>query len=123
MYRILIVDDEPFIRETLAAQLQFDGHSCVVAATGEDAMELLRYEEFDLVLTDLRMPKMGGIDFLDRIRGTLESVTPYVVVVGSTDLDNATRRSRSARSISCRSPGTMQHLRLTVGTPCSGART
>jgi len=114
MYRILIVDDEDAVRGALAGQLEFDKHSCACAATAEDAIELLRYEEFDLLLTDLRMPTMGGFDFLNKIKGQIEAVTPYIVVTGNGELQNAIQAIQVGAFDFVIKPWEWTQLRLTV---------
>lgn len=63
MSRILVVDDEEPLRVLVARGLSLDGHSCLTAADGAEALDILLAEEgrFDLLLTDIRMPLMDGI--------------------------------------------------------------
>jgi len=68
MARILVVDDEEGLREFLAEALEDDGHTAVAAADGEEALALVRAQGFDLVLTDLRMPGLDGLELLRRLR-------------------------------------------------------
>ncbi|HEX6534756.1 MAG TPA: sigma-54 dependent transcriptional regulator [Gemmatimonadaceae bacterium] len=64
--RILIVDDEPGLRQTLARILGAEGHETAAAADGEGALAALAAEDADIVLCDLRMPRMAGLEFIDR---------------------------------------------------------
>lgn len=57
---MLVVDDDPSVRRVLERALQLQGHSALLAPTGEAACELLRSHEVDVVLMDLRMPGMSG---------------------------------------------------------------
>jgi len=66
--KILAVDDDFLVRESLKALLERNGFEAEVVASGEEALELLSKEVFDLILTDIRMPKMNGIDTLKAIR-------------------------------------------------------
>ncbi len=66
--RILIVDDEPQIRRTLRATLVPQGYQVADARSGEDALEMLREEKPDLVLLDLNMPGMSGLETCRSIR-------------------------------------------------------
>lgn len=66
--RILIVDDERNIRESLQRLLALDGIDAAVAADGREALALLQSESFDAMVTDLRMPGMGGQELLERAR-------------------------------------------------------
>jgi DNA-binding NtrC family response regulator len=66
--RILVADDEKIKRVTLADDLATQGHEVVTAADGEAAWELLQAGRFDVVVTDLKMPKLDGIELLKRIK-------------------------------------------------------
>jgi DNA-binding NtrC family response regulator len=66
--RIVIVDDEINIRGALATMLEKRGHQTRVAATGEEALGLLNAGPTDLVLTDLKMPGMNGLEFLRKVK-------------------------------------------------------
>ncbi len=66
--RILIVDDEPDIALILKLHLEDAGYRTVCAQDGDQALAILAEEEFDLVLLDFRMPRMGGVEVLQRIR-------------------------------------------------------
>lgn len=66
--RILIVDDEEAIRTGLHHFLTEEGHESAAVAGGEEALELIRDEVFDLVITDLKMPGMDGLTLLEKIR-------------------------------------------------------
>ena len=73
MALILVVDDEPGIREMVRAALRYDGHSVVAAASGEEALGILKKDSFDLLVTDLSMPGMSGVDLLRKASGYAES--------------------------------------------------
>ena len=62
--RILVVDDEPSMREMLRIVLRRDGYDVVIAQNGTDGMERLRTEPFDLLLSDIRMPDVSGVEVL-----------------------------------------------------------
>ncbi len=70
--RILIVDDEPAIAKALAKKLERAGYECISANSGEEALQHLSADDLDVVVTDVRMPGMSGIDLLKEIkaRGT-----------------------------------------------------
>jgi two-component system response regulator HydG len=77
--RILIVDDDAGVRYTLRSVLEDAGHSVEDAEDGEAALALLEREAFHLVLTDLRMPKMDGLELLRRVR--TRSQPPRVILI------------------------------------------
>jgi DNA-binding response OmpR family regulator len=66
--KILVVDDEPNIREVVALYLRREGHSVIPAADGEEALRLYRQTEPDLVVLDLMLPKVSGLEVCRRIQ-------------------------------------------------------
>lgn len=68
MAKILIVDDEPNIREIVGLYLQREGHTVVATADGEEALEMYRRTRPDLVILDLILPKMGGLEVCRRVQ-------------------------------------------------------
>ena len=68
MANILVVDDDPDIREILRAHLEDAGHVVDEAGDGEAAIQRLREQPADLVITDIYMPKSDGLDLMRRIR-------------------------------------------------------
>lgn len=77
MEKILVVDDEQSLRDVLSIMLKRAGYTVTSAMDGEEAIELLNKEIFDLVITDLRMPKIDGMDVLKAVK----SVSPETVVL------------------------------------------
>ena len=105
MSRILVVDDEEGVRSFLAESLELDGHQIEEAESGEQALVRLRARSFDLVLTDLRMPGMDGMQLLEKVQaeqpevefivltahGNVESaVTAFLIRVSSAAVNPAT---------------------------------
>jgi len=74
MTRILIVDDKEMMRDSVATTLVRKGHAVVTASSGVDAVEKLSKRSFDVVITDLQMPEMDGLDLLEEIRKTDEQL-------------------------------------------------
>ena len=68
--KILIVDDELILRESLAAWLERDGHDIETAASGEQALEKTKHTRFDILLVDIKMGGMSGLDVLRHMRET-----------------------------------------------------
>ncbi len=66
--RVLVVDDEPTVREVVAGYLRRDGHAVFEAADGPTALELLESEPPDLVVLDMMLPGVNGLDILRRVR-------------------------------------------------------
>jgi DNA-binding NtrC family response regulator len=83
---ILIVDDEEIIRESLSFILTKEGYRVREAANGRIAMEILREDSVDLVLTDLEMPEMKGIELLEQVtRMSPETLVVIITAYGSID--------------------------------------
>ena len=68
MERILIVDDEKEIRDLIEIYLKGEGYNTVKAVDGEEALEILKREEIDLIILDIMMPKLNGIEACMKIR-------------------------------------------------------
>ncbi len=68
MAKILVVDDEPNIREVVGLYLRRDGHAVVSAADGEEALRLYRQSRPDLVVLDLMLPRLGGLEVCRRMQ-------------------------------------------------------
>jgi adenylate cyclase len=80
-HRILVVDDEPIIRETVKRALFFDGHMVETAGTGREALCLFEQDKFDLVVLDYEMPEMKG-DELSLLIKALAPNQPIAILTG-----------------------------------------
>ena len=78
---VLVIDDEPFVRETLTEMLSELGHSVVAADSDREAVSPFKAQKFDLVFTDLAMPEMDGWETARALR-KLRPVVPVVLVTG-----------------------------------------
>jgi CheY-like chemotaxis protein len=91
--RILIVDDEPFNLDVLEEELELLGHVSVRATDGEEALERLKVEPFDLMLLDVMMPRLDGYGVLERMRS--EEAwwhIPLIMISALTDLASSAPR-------------------------------
>jgi DNA-binding NtrC family response regulator len=93
MARILIIDDEPGIRTTLASILEDEGHRATLAESGEEGIAQFAREEFDLVLLDLWLPGIDGLAVLERLQ-TAAAGTPIIMISGHGNIENAVRATR-----------------------------
>jgi DNA-binding response OmpR family regulator len=75
--KILIVDDEENIKKLLSDFFCFNGYEVVLASNGKEALDILEDKSFDLLITDLNMPVMDGIELVIRIRN-LNILSPIV---------------------------------------------
>jgi two-component system OmpR family response regulator len=85
-FRLLFVDDEPDIREVTSAVLAQEGYEVLTAEDGQEALELLPWFRPDLVITDLRMPRMSGFELLDIMRERFPRL-PVIAVSGEFSSD------------------------------------
>ncbi len=84
---ILIVDDEEHLADALAHNLQFEGYSTTVATDGEEGLQLAGTIQFDLILLDIMMPKMDGLEVCRRLRATGSKVPILFLTAKSSDAD------------------------------------
>src|SRR5205085_7036569 len=86
--RVLIVDDEKFIRDILADFLGMEGYVVRTAEDGQAALGELNHAHYDLVISDLKMPRMGGIELLEQI-GTAAPNALTVIMTGFGTVETA----------------------------------
>jgi two-component system, NtrC family, nitrogen regulation response regulator NtrX len=77
--RILVIDDEPAIRDTMRMILEYEGYECLTAGAGAEGLTLTERESPDLVFLDIKMPGMDGLETLSRLRG-MNDALPVVIV-------------------------------------------
>ena len=87
MAAILVVDDDETIRNTLSDLLS-EEHRCHTAETAEGALKLLDAESYDVVLTDISMPGLSGLELLGHVRQTYPD-TPVIIISGISDQEHA----------------------------------
>ena len=91
--RILIVDDESGIRESLGALLRDEGYEIETLSSGEECLARLKRDEFDLVLLDVWLPKMDGLETLERLQS--QDDAPIVVMIsGHGNIEAAVRATK-----------------------------
>ena len=91
--KILIIDDDPDILETLDQALNQEGFQVRSASSGIEAMEIFKSEPFDLVITDIRMPQMDGLEVLKQVKQLDESVE-VIMLTGYATLETAVEALR-----------------------------
>ncbi len=112
--RILVVDDSPSTLEVLRRNLVDGGHSVVTASGAADALALLSFTPVDLVLTDLKMPGMSGLDLVRHVRENLKE-TEIVVITGYATIGGAVEALRTGAEDYLAKPFTDVELREAVG--------
>jgi len=93
MRQILVVDDEPGIVQLLEMLLKDGGYGVSGAASGSQALEIIRSEQIDLILLDLMMPGMTGWEFLDELKKIKRKTRPPVAIVSAVIQDAAMLRA------------------------------
>ncbi|MEP7310077.1 MAG: sigma-54 dependent transcriptional regulator [Acidobacteriota bacterium] len=91
--RILVIDDEAAIRDSLKMTLEYEGYEFVAAATGQEGLALAEREAPDLVVLDVKMPGMDGIEVLDRLRAMNDSI-PVIVISGHGTIGTAVEATK-----------------------------
>ena len=86
--KILVVDDEDALRSVLSGELVSEGYDVHTAADGDDAISNVQKERFDLVLLDIKMPRVNGFEVLKFIKERFPK-TKVVMLTGFADLKNA----------------------------------
>jgi len=111
--RVLIVDDEESVTVTMAAILEMDGYSVATALRADDALTQIEAEEFDLVLTDLRLDDFDGMDVLAAARRKSPE-TVGIVLTGYASLESAVKALREGAYDYMLKPADVEELRATV---------
>jgi len=111
--KILIVDDEPSVRETMMHLLHLDGYEVDEAADGEMALLKVRGEHFDVVVVDIVMPYMDGLTFLKAAHG-LDRRTAYIIMTGFASWDSAVEAMKAGAADYLPKPFNIELLRLVV---------
>ena len=88
IHKILLIDDEEDIVRVLSMSLRSDGYEVITALNGEEGLHLFKEQAPDLVLTDIKMPGMDGIEVLRNVKG-METNSEVIIVTGHGDIDNA----------------------------------
>src|SRR5712675_1640211 len=93
MHNVLIVDDEPGIRESLAGALADEGYSASSVESGEDSLDLLRKTEFEVVLLDIWLPGIDGLETLEKVR-ELDNAPEVIMISGHGTIETAVRATK-----------------------------
>ena len=90
--KIMVVEDDGILRETLAELLRIWGYQAETASDGLDALEKMRSFRPRVVISDLQMPRMGGLQFLRAVRGSFPGVS-CIILTGERSAENAVQAS------------------------------
>jgi CheY-like chemotaxis protein len=119
MSKILVVDDEPMVCEVIQAALADEGHIVRSAPNGQRGLEMLAEEMVDLVITDLTMPVMDGLEFLERLRRD-QSHLKCLMMTGDATPEAAITALRERVCGLLAKPFTIEELRATVNRALAG---
>lgn len=95
MKSILVVDDSPQIRDGLNALLASEGYEIVTAGDGEEGLEAAKQRPFDLIIADINMPKLNGLDMLEKVRETSYNGTTPTFILTTESLKKFSGRFRA----------------------------
>jgi two-component system nitrogen regulation response regulator NtrX len=113
MAKILIVDDEMPIRRTLRDILEFEGYDVDEASDGLECISKVQKEKYDVVITDIKMPKMDGIEALERLQ-ILSPETPVIMVSGHGTIDTAVEAVKKGAFDFISKPPDLNRMLITV---------
>lgn len=112
MSKILIIDDERSIRNTLREILQYEEYEVDDAADGPDGLKLLESHKYNTILCDIKMPKMDGIEVLEKI--LLMSDTPVIMISGHGTIDTAVEAIKKGAFDYISKPLDLNRLLITI---------
>lgn len=113
MAKILVIDDEKSIRETLKEILEYEDHKVDVAEDGEVGLEQFKNNKYDIVLLDIKMPKKDGIEVLEDIFGFATDV-PVIMISGHGNIDTAVESIKKGAYDFIEKPLDLNRLLVTI---------
>jgi CheY-like chemotaxis protein len=119
--KILVVDDEPEVRQLLVEFLSGRGYEILVAATGTEALDAVEAERPDVVLLDVAMPGMDGVEVLRRIM-VKDPPIPVIMVTANTDIGLTSKLLAMGAADYIPKPFDLDYLEQAVSIQCTAAR-
>ncbi len=113
MTNILIIDDEKAIRKTLTEILSFEGYKIDEASDGEEGLKKFSEKSYDLVLCDIKMPKLDGIEFLERAK-MVNADIPIIMISGHGNIDTAVEAVKKGAFDYISKPPDLNRLLITL---------
>jgi DNA-binding NtrC family response regulator len=110
---ILVVDDEPDMRDALTAALRREGLCVSTAANGIEALEKVQGQSFDLMITDVRMPRMGGLALLQELKRTSATI-PVIMMTGYGRIEDAVEAMKAGAFDYLLKPFSLEDLKTVV---------
>jgi len=112
-FNVMVVDDEKNIRTGLGKAIELDGHNVVLAEDGQQALELVEQEEIDLIICDLKMPRMTGEELLRRVVQSYPTL-PVIILTGHGTIESAVQAMRDGAYDFLTKPVNLDRLSLLV---------
>lgn len=113
MTKILVIDDERSIRNSMKDILQYEGHEVVLAENGMEGLVSVKSEKPDIVFCDIKMPKMEGIEVLERIK-EFSADTPVIMISGHGTIDTAIEAIRKGAYDFIEKPLDLNRILITI---------
>src|SRR6201995_1286584 len=113
MSNILIIDDEKAIRKTLSEILSYEGYKIDEAGDGEEGIRKFRDKEYDVILCDIKMPKMDGIEFLDKAKEMNPDI-PIIMISGHGTIETAVEAVKKGAFDYVSKPPDLNRLLITI---------
>ncbi len=113
MTSILIIDDEKAIRKTLTEILSFEGYKIDEAADGEEGLKCFKERTYDVVLCDIKMPKLDGIEFLQKASEHNPDV-PIIMISGHGNIETAVEAVKKGAYDFIQKPPDLNRLLITI---------
>jgi DNA-binding NtrC family response regulator len=113
MAKILVIDDEKSIRDTLKEILEYEDHKVDLAADGEEGLEQFKNNKYDIVLLDIKMPKKDGIEVLEELFGVATDV-PVIMISGHGNIDTAVESIKKGAYDFIEKPLDLNRLLVTI---------
>ncbi|MBW1839455.1 MAG: sigma-54-dependent Fis family transcriptional regulator, partial [Deltaproteobacteria bacterium] len=112
-HKILVIDDNEWIRDTLKQLLAMSGYQVDVANDGEKGIKKVKSQNYDVVLTDIQMPKVDGMELLKQIK-EYNPALPVVMITGFPTVDTAIQAMRQGASDFITKPFRYEQVSMTV---------
>jgi two-component system nitrogen regulation response regulator NtrX len=113
MSNILIIDDEKAIRKTLSEILSYEGYKIDEAGDGEEGLRKFREKEYDVILCDIKMPKMDGIEFLEKAKEANPDL-PIIMISGHGTIETAVEAVKKGAYDYISKPPDLNRLLITI---------
>src|ERR1044072_832838 len=113
MSNILIIDDEKAIRKTLSEILSYEGYKIDEAGDGEEGLKKYKEKAYDVVLCDIKMPKIDGIEFLEKSR-EINADIPVIMISGHGTIETAVEAVKKGAFDYISKPPDLNRMLITI---------